>query len=65
MSFMRERAMTGLVITHHLDLLREVDRVVVLKDGRLRESGRFEDLASDSSGLFYSLWTAAKHVGRD
>ncbi len=49
-----------IVITHSLDeiLLRRYDEILVLKDGRIEEKGRFEDLIS-KKGYFYALYTVA------
>ncbi|MCR5847952.1 MAG: ABC transporter ATP-binding protein/permease [Lachnospiraceae bacterium] len=49
-----------IVITHSLDenLLGRYDEILVLKDGRIEEKGRFEDLMA-KKGYFYALYTVA------
>ena len=52
--------LTRLVVTHRLEegLLEQYDEIFVLKDGALREQGRFEDLM-EQKGYFYSLYTVS------
>jgi ABC-type multidrug transport system fused ATPase/permease subunit len=52
---MRER--TTFVIAHRLSTVRNVDRVLVLRDGRLVQDGTFDSL-SRTPGLFQDLATA-------
>lgn len=46
-----------LFTTHRYDTIRKADRIVVLVDGHLVESGTHEDLARNS-GHFWSLFLA-------
>ncbi len=46
-----------LFTTHRYDTIRKADRIVVLVDGRLVESGTHEELAHNS-GHFWSLFLA-------
>lgn len=46
---------TVLVIAHRLATLRNVDRIVFVKDGRVAEEGSFRKLLA-KKGLFYNLW---------
>jgi ATP-binding cassette subfamily C protein CydC len=46
---------TTLVIAHRLSTIRTVDRVVVLADGRVTESGSPADLIDAGSGTFFDL----------
>lgn len=52
--------LTRLVVTHRLEagLLEQYDEIFVLKDGALREQGRFADLM-EQKGYFYSLYTVS------
>ncbi len=52
---------TRVVVTHALvgSLLRQYDGIVVLKDGRVAETGVFEELM-DRKGYFYALYTVAQ-----
>lgn len=46
---------TVLVIAHRLATLKNVDRIIFVKDGVIAESGTFQELL-DTQGLFYKLW---------
>ncbi len=52
---------TRIVVTHAFaeSLLKQYDGILVLKDGHIVESGRFEDLM-DRKGYFYALYTVAQ-----
>lgn len=54
-------ALTRIVVTHSLEeaLMRRYDRIVALKDGRIVESGNFEELM-ERKGYFYSLFTVSQ-----
>lgn len=49
-----------IVITHSLDeiLLKRYDEILVLKDGKIEEKGRFDELMA-KKGYFYALYTVA------
>lgn len=49
---------TVIAVAHRLTTLRAADRIIVLEDGRIREEGRFEDLAR-RGGLFGRLLEAS------
>lgn len=48
-------SVTAVVIAHRLGTLREMDRILVIEDGRITESGSFADLQA-KRGRFYDLW---------
>ena len=52
---------TRIVVTHALEeaLLRRYDGILVLKDGRIAEQGRFDDLMA-KKGYFYALFTVSQ-----
>lgn len=52
---------TRIVVTHALEaeLLRQYDRILTLKDGRLIEAGDFDALMAQK-GYFYSLYTVSQ-----
>jgi ATP-binding cassette subfamily C protein len=47
-----------LVISHRLSTVRNADVIYVLEDGRVVETGRFEELSLRPAGRFRSLWRA-------
>ncbi|MEH7884013.1 ABC transporter ATP-binding protein [Bacillus sp. JJ1609] len=47
--------MTIIVIAHRLSTIRNADQVIVLEDGEVIQSGKFGQLANDSSGVFSGL----------
>lgn len=52
---------TRIVVTHMLNeaLLRRYDGILVMKNGRIEESGRLEELM-EKKGYFYALYTVAQ-----
>jgi ABC-type multidrug transport system fused ATPase/permease subunit len=49
------RSVTAIVIAHRLTTIKEMDRIIVLEDGKVIESGNFSTL-HQVQGRFYSLW---------
>jgi ATP-binding cassette, subfamily B, bacterial len=59
------RGRTVVVIAHRLSTVRDADRIWVLENGAISESGSHDELA-DANGLYAALWrvqtgTAARH----
>ncbi|HIT32093.1 MAG TPA: hypothetical protein IAC25_04615 [Candidatus Enterenecus stercoripullorum] len=52
--------LTRIVVTHRLDaaLMEQYDQIIVMKDGRIVEIGRYRELM-DAKEYFYSLFTLA------
>lgn len=52
---------TCIVVTHNLDaaLLSKYDSIITLKNGKIDESGRFDELI-EKKGYFYSLFTVSQ-----
>ncbi|MFH0862327.1 MAG: ABC transporter ATP-binding protein [Candidatus Altiarchaeota archaeon] len=53
------KEVTAVVIAHRLSTIREMDRILVLQEGKLVEEGTFEGLCA-KNGLFCSLWQKQK-----
>ena len=51
---------TKIIVTHSLDenLLKKYDEIIVLKDGKINESGKFDELM-DRKDYFYALFTVS------
>ena len=47
---------TVIMIAHRLSTVVGADRIFVLKDGRLAEEGRFEELSAKEGSLFGKMW---------
>ncbi|MDO8581564.1 MAG: ABC transporter ATP-binding protein [bacterium] len=50
---------TAIVIAHRLTTIKEMDRILLIEDGELRESGSFKTLHR-KRGRFYELWEKQK-----
>ena len=46
---------TALIIAHRLSTLRQADRILVLRDGQIAESGNHESLLLQD-GIYADLW---------
>lgn len=55
---------TLVVITHRLEVAKSMDRIMVLKDGRVAEEGPHEALLA-SGGLYARLWSATPDVAAE
>lgn len=50
---------TAIVIAHRLSTIKEMDRIVVMENGRIIEQGPFEELYA-KKGRFWELWEKQK-----
>lgn len=50
---------TAIVIAHRLSTLQQMDRIVVIRQGRIVEQGSFEELLKQQ-GEFYAMWKAQR-----
>ena len=46
---------TSIIIAHRLSTIRKVDRIFVIRDGKIVESGTHETLAAEEKGLYRNL----------
>lgn len=46
---------TVFVVAHRLNGLQHTDRIIVISDGTIVETGEFWDLAKDESTIFYKM----------
>ncbi|KAF5627283.1 multidrug resistance [Fusarium tjaetaba] len=49
---------TTIVIAHRLSTIKKADRIVVLRQGQVIQSGTHESLLTDEAGLYYNLVNA-------
>lgn len=50
---------TAIVVAHRLSTLKEMDRIIVMKNGQIIEEGTFKSLIA-KQGEFYKLWQKQK-----
>ncbi|QDH19648.1 ABC transporter ATP-binding protein [Saccharibacillus brassicae] len=56
------RSKTVILIAHRLKTIRGADRILVLDDGQLRESGTHDELV-EQNGLYARLWKLQEEAG--
>lgn len=47
---------TVLIVAHRFSTVRDADRIIVLEEGKIVETGSHSELISDTNGLYYYLW---------
>lgn len=56
---------TVLIVAHRFSTVRDADRIVVLEEGKIVETGSHNELISDTNGLYYYLWNLQTKGGID
>jgi len=56
---------TTFAIAHRLSTLRNADRILVLDQGRLAETGSHEELLEIGDGIYRKLWETQQRMGRE
>ena len=54
---------TSIVIAHRLSTVRDADKILVLDQGTVVESGTHDELIADAQGLYHALSRAQWHAG--
>jgi len=47
---------TTIVIAHRLSTIMQMDRIVVIEDGKIKEQGKHKELLKVRKGLYQRLW---------
>ena len=53
----RKQRRTSFIVAHRLSTIRTADRILVMKDGRVIEQGRHEELL-EKKGFYYELYNS-------
>lgn len=53
-------SVTAVVIAHRLTTIKEMDRIIVIENGKIKESGSFSGLMRRPGGRFKELWKKQK-----
>jgi len=54
------QSVTAVVIAHRLTTIKEMDRIIVIENGKIKESGSFAGLMKKKRGRFKELWKKQK-----
>jgi ATP-binding cassette subfamily B protein len=47
---------TTIVIAHRLSTIREMDRIIVINNGKISEDGTHDELLKNPAGIYKKLW---------
>lgn len=61
-SILKEKARTSVFVAHRLRTIYDSDKIIVLKEGRVAESGTHRELI-DTGGVYSELWSGKSSVG--
>lgn len=53
---------TIIFITHNLSFAKNADKIIVMKNGEILESGDYEQLSKDNKSEFFKLWETQKNL---
>lgn len=51
-----DKSKTVIVITHRINIAKNADFIILMKNGRIEESGSHEELLSNVSGIYKRIW---------
>ena len=51
---------TVITITHHIHVVKNLKKIIVVDQGRIVEFGDFDSLLKNKNSLFYSLYEESK-----
>ena len=47
---------TILMITHHIQMVKDCQKIIVIDKGEIKESGTYQELLNDNNSIFSSLY---------
>ena len=53
---------TLIMITHHIPMVKNCKKVIVIEQGRIVESGDYEQLLKNKNSHFYSLYEESRKM---
>lgn len=57
-AILEQNSATVIAIAHRLSTIRHMDRIVVMEEGQIIETGTFNELMRDDKSYFKTLWDA-------
>lgn len=58
-----KRGRTSLTIAHRLATIKDADKIAVIRDGKVAELGKHDELVAKPDGLYRMLWERQAHDG--